>query len=69
MLLDGAVGTSLWEKADKYGFPKNPVWTYNVEHPEIVKEPAAGGAALQTPSVFGVALSGKSCKIAFYPLF
>ncbi len=38
VLLDGAVGTSLWEKADKYGFPKVPVWTYNMEHPEIVKE-------------------------------
>ena len=38
VLLDGAVGTSLWEKADKYGYPKVPVWKYNMEHPEIVKE-------------------------------
>ena len=38
VLLDGAVGTSLWEKADKYGLPKIPVWKYNMEHPEIVKE-------------------------------
>ena len=38
VLLDGAVGTSLWEKAEKYGYPKTPVWTYNLEHPEIVRE-------------------------------
>ena len=57
VLLDGAVGTSLWEKADKYGFPKNPVWTYNVEHPEIVKELAAeyldAGSQIILANTFG----------------
>ncbi len=38
VLLDGAVGTSLWEKAEKKGYAKDPVWRYNIEHPEIVKE-------------------------------
>lgn len=37
-LLDGAVGSSLWEKADKYQIKKDPVWKYNIEHPEIVTE-------------------------------
>ena len=34
VLMDGAVGTSLWEKADK----KVPVWHYNIENPKIVAE-------------------------------
>lgn len=34
VLLDGAVGTSLWEKADD----KVPVWRYNIEKPDIVSE-------------------------------
>lgn len=33
-LLDGAMGTSLWAKAEK----QLPVWRYNVESPEIVTE-------------------------------
>lgn len=33
-LLDGAVGTSLWAKAEK----QLPVWRYNIECPEIVSE-------------------------------
>ena len=33
-LLDGAVGTSLWEKAED----KAPVWRYNLENPTIVSE-------------------------------
>ena len=37
-LLDGAVGTSLWEKADKYGVEKKAVWAYNLERPELVTE-------------------------------
>ena len=37
-LLDGAVGTSLWGLADKYGIKKDPVWTYNITHPELVTE-------------------------------
>ena len=38
VLLDGAVGTSLWEKAERRGMAKVPVWNYNVTCPEIVKE-------------------------------
>ena len=34
VLLDGAIGTGLWEKADD----KVPVWRYNIESPAIVKE-------------------------------
>ena len=34
VLLDGAIGTGLWEKADS----KVPVWRYNIENPAIVKE-------------------------------
>lgn len=37
-LLDGAVGTSLWKKAEERGIAKVPVWRYNVEHPELVLE-------------------------------
>lgn len=35
-LLDGAVGTGLWEIAEKNGVKKVPVWIYNIEHPEFV---------------------------------
>ncbi len=34
VLLDGAIGTGLWEKAAE----KVPVWRYNIENPAIVKE-------------------------------
>lgn len=37
-LIDGAVGTSLWEIAESHGIKKEPVWKYNIEHPEIVTE-------------------------------
>ena len=37
-LLDGAVGTSLWELAEKAGIEKVPVWKYNMERPEMVTE-------------------------------
>ena len=33
-MLDGAAGTSLWEKATD----KVPVWRYNIENPRIVRE-------------------------------
>jgi hypothetical protein len=39
--MDGAVGTSLWAKAEAKGIKKDPVWRYNIEHPEIVAELAA----------------------------
>ncbi|MBQ6550076.1 MAG: homocysteine S-methyltransferase family protein [Lachnospiraceae bacterium] len=52
-ILDGATGTCLWEKAEKRGFPKDPVWKYNIDHPEIVEELqreyiAAGSEIIQT---------------------
>lgn len=34
ILMDGAVGTSLWEKSTD----KKPVWMYNITNPAIVKE-------------------------------
>ena len=37
-LLDGAVGTTLWGIAEAHGVKKDPVWKYNVEHPEFVEE-------------------------------
>lgn len=37
-LLDGAIGTNLWNKAEKAGVEKDPVWKYNIEHPEFVSE-------------------------------
>ncbi len=53
VLLDGAVGTSLWEKADD----KVPVWRYNIENPKIVTELAAeyadAGAQIILANTFG----------------
>ena len=37
VLMDGAVGTSLWEKFDN-DKDKVPVWRYNIEHPEVVRQ-------------------------------
>ncbi len=56
-LMDGAVGTSLWAKAEAKGFKKDPVWRYNIEHPEIVAELAAeyadAGAEIILANTFG----------------
>ena len=38
ILLDGAGGTTLWSLAEEKGYAKDPVWKYNVEHPELVKQ-------------------------------
>ncbi len=38
ILMDGAVGTTLWGIAEANGVKKEPVWKYNVEHPEFVEE-------------------------------
>lgn len=38
VLMDCAVGTSLWAIAHREGIPKDPVWQYAIEHPDIVKE-------------------------------
>lgn len=49
-LMDGAVGTTLWELADARGIKREPVWKYNMEHPELVtqlaKEYADAGAEI-----------------------
>ncbi len=37
-LMDGAVGTTLWGMAEAAGVKKEPVWKYNIEHPEFVEE-------------------------------
>ncbi len=53
VLLDGAVGTSLWEKSDD----KVAVWRYNIENPAIVTELAGeyvdAGAQIILANTFG----------------
>ena len=53
VLLDGAVGTGIWEKTQD----KLPVWTYNITHPETVRELAdeyaAAGAQILLANTFG----------------
>ncbi len=53
VLLDGAVGTSLWEKAAD----RVPVWRYNIENPAIVRqlhtEMADAGAQIILANTFG----------------
>ncbi|MGI6688886.1 MAG: homocysteine S-methyltransferase family protein [Christensenellales bacterium] len=53
IMMDGAVGTSLWEKADH----QVPVWRYNVENPVIVRElhqeMADAGAQMVLTNTFG----------------
>lgn len=57
-LLDGATGTQLWAKAEENGFRKDPVWKYNIEHPEIVLEVekayVAAGSQIITTNTFSV---------------
>lgn len=57
VLLDGGVGTSLWELAQEHNLPKDPVWKYVLEHPEIVSELHAGmiaaGAKIILADTFG----------------
>ena len=56
-LMDGAVGTSLWAKAEANGIKKDPVWRYNIEHPELVaelaREYAEAGAEIVLANTFG----------------
>ena len=56
-LMDGAVGTSLWAKAEANGIKKDPVWRYNIEHPELVAELAReyveAGAEIVLANTFG----------------
>ena len=57
ILLDGAGGTSLWNMAEARGFAKEPVWKYNVDHPELVKRLAedyiAAGSQIIYSNTFG----------------
>ena len=57
VLLDGAYGTSLWAKAEARGWKKDPVWKYNIEHPEIVaelaREYADAGSQIVQGNTFG----------------
>ena len=41
-LLDGAIGTTLWNIAEAHGVDMVPVWRYNIEHPEFVEELTRG---------------------------
>ena len=57
VLLDGAWGTSLWAIAEQNGVKKDPVWVYNIEHPDFVRRLAseyadAGSKIIQT-NTFG----------------
>ena len=38
ILLDGSAGTALWAMAEERGIAREPVWKYNIEHPELVSE-------------------------------
>lgn len=57
VLLDGAGGTSLWNMAEEKGYSKDPVWKYNVDHPELVKRLAeeyiAAGSQIIYTNTFG----------------
>ena len=57
LLLDGASGTHLWNMAEAQGFAKDPVWKYNVDHPELVKRLAeeyiAAGSNIIYTNTFG----------------
>lgn len=57
ILLDGAGGTVLWNMAEQAGIPKEPVWKYNVDHPELVKQLAreyiAAGSQIIYANTFG----------------
>jgi len=53
VLLDGAMGTKLWEKAEN----KVPVWRYNLEQPgivsEVTREYVEAGAEIVQANTFG----------------
>ena len=53
VLLDGACGTCLYEKAEQRGLERKPVWMYSIEAPDMVEELAgeyiaAGTRIIQT---------------------
>jgi len=53
ILLDGAIGTSLWAKSNNH----NPVWTYNIDNPQIVydlhREYIEAGSKILLANTFG----------------
>lgn len=38
VLMDGAMGTLLWQLAQEAGVERKPVWTYNIDHPDLVRQ-------------------------------
>ncbi len=56
-ILDGAQGTRLWQLAAEQGFDREPVWKYNITHPEIVaqvcREYAEAGSEIICANTFG----------------
>jgi len=56
-LLDGAIGTSLWAAAEENGWKKDPVWQFNITHPESVAELcrryAEAGSQMVLTNTFG----------------
>ena len=66
ILMDGAVGTSLWKIAEEAGVEKIPVWHYNLEHPEFVtrlcREYIEAGSQMILTNSFGA--NGKAVRRA-----
>ena len=56
-LLDGAQGTRLWQLAAENGVAREPVWKYNLTHPEFVaqvcREYAEAGTEIICANTFG----------------
>ena len=71
VLLDGAVGTSLWEKATAKGEENVAVWRYNIEDPDIVRELASdyidAGARIILANKFGANRSAVSNTLYHVP--
>lgn len=57
ILLDGAMGTGLWSRAEARGVAKVPVWIYNIEQPDMVvdltREYIAAGSMVVQANTFG----------------
>jgi len=57
ILLDGAMGTGLWNRAEARGVAKVPVWIYNIEQPDMVidltREYIAAGSMVVQANTFG----------------
>ena len=55
-LLDGAYGTRLWSLAEEHGYAKDPTWTFNLSHPELVRQVAeeylAAGSRILASNTF-----------------